>query len=366
MAAGTPSATNTAHLTFLRFVAASVVVAFHFGWNVESLAWGNALWHRANAMVSFFFVLSGFILAHVYAARRFRAADFYVARIARVLPVYLIALFLVVLFEPRQDPVPTWWVWISALLIQSWWIGYSQILNIPGWSLSDELSYYLLFPMLLRWISRLRTSVVLATAAAAWALNITLHWILFPWTDPVQHPYLRDFTYYSPVTHLATFVVGIAGGIVFHRANRQLGHWAIPLMLGSGAALLGAVWLPDAQIHYLHQGLLAPLFVLFLWGFGSRPDLLVARVLRWTPLVMLGEASYGVYILQLPLRYVYLHLVGQSRLSPDAYFWLYYALLVLASVLTLKWVDAPLRRAIKRVYSKRLQPLPVHVEILRP
>ena len=344
-----------AQLTFLRFIAASAVVVFHFGRNTRSLAWANPLWDRANVAVSFFFVLSGFILAHVYGAKGIgRALDFYVARIARILPIYWIALALVVLYEPRQQPLTTWWVWLSALLLQSWWIGYSQILNVPGWSLSVEMFFYLLFPWLLRFMVRWRTTTVLAVAGVAWALNLTLHAMLFRWTDPNQYPYLRDFTFYSPFTHLATFIVGVSGGIAFHRLRQRLRRLAIPLMLGSTAMFFAAVLLPNPAIRYLHNGLFAPLFLLFLWGLAANPDLIVSRVFRWSPLVLLGEASYGIYILQLPARFIYVPLADRFALSSETFFWLYYALLILVSVLAFKWIEVPLRRTIKRVYARLL------------
>jgi peptidoglycan/LPS O-acetylase OafA/YrhL len=350
---------STAQLTFLRFLGATSIVFFHFGRTASSLAWANTFWNRANASVSFFFVLSGFVLAHVYAAKGIpRARDFYVARIARVVPMYWIALALVVLFGPKQPPAPTAWIWLSALLLQSWWIGYSQILNVPGWSLSVEVFFYLLFPMLLRAMTRMRTTTILGVAAAVWGLNVAAHAILYRWTDPYQYPYLRDFTFYSPFTHLSTFVAGLAGGIVFDRLHQVLRRVAIPLMLATTAAFFATLWLlPDQATHYLHNGLLAPLFVLFLWGLGSDPDFIVSRLFRWSPLEALGEASYGIYILQLPVLFIFHALADRYALTMNAFFWLYYAVLLLASVFALKWIDAPARRAVKRVYGKLLRPV---------
>jgi peptidoglycan/LPS O-acetylase OafA/YrhL len=340
-------------LTFLRFIAASAVVVFHFGRNTRSLAWANALWDHSNVAVSFFFVLSGFILAHVYGAKGIRRAlDFYVARIARIVPIYWLALLLVVLYEPRQGPLITWWVWLSAGLLQSWWIGYSQILNVPGWSLSVEVFFYLLFPLLLHWLARLRTRTLLSTAATAWSLNLALHVIIYRWTDPYQFPYLRDFTFYSPFTHLATFVVGIAGGIVFDRWRASLRRWAMPLMVASTALFLVAVLLPNPAIKYMHNGLLAPVFLVFLWGLGANPDLVVARVLRLPPLVLLGEVSYGIYILQLPVRYICSALVLRFSLSVDASFAVYYLMLVAVSVWTYRQLERPSRESIKRLYNR--------------
>lgn len=351
-------AMNTAQLTFLRFLGASAVVIFHFGWNADSLTWANRLWTRANGTVAFFFVMSGFILARVYGAKGLRrATDFYIARVARILPLYWIGLLVVVLYLAREPGVPRWWIGLSALLLQSWWVGYSQVLNFPGWSLSVEVFLYLLFPFLLRGMLRWRTRTLLGLAATAWALNMAVHGILFPWSDPQQYPHLHDFMYYSPLTHLATFVVGIAGGVVFDRAHLRLRRWSIPLTVGGTAAFFASLWLPSWTVHYELNGLLAPVFVLVLWGLGSNPDLMVSRVLRWSPLVMLGEASYGIYILQLPVRFVYVRLVDRETVPPNEVFWLYYAALVVVAVLALKWVDAPLRRSIKRAYARFLRPM---------
>jgi peptidoglycan/LPS O-acetylase OafA/YrhL len=347
---------NTAQLTFLRFIGATSVVIYHFGRNADSLAWANIIWDRANASVSFFFVLSGFILAHVYGGKSFRAVDFYVARIARVLPLYWIALLLTILYEPRNHPLYMKWVLLSATLIQSWWIGYSQILNVPGWTLSVDVFFYLQFPFLLRMMSRWRTVTILAIAGVAWALNISVHGYLNRFTDPYQYPYLRDFTYFSPFAHMATLLVGLAGGIVFHRWHPRLRRAAIPLLVGSLALFFATLFLtPHRAIHYLHNGLLAPLFVVFLWGLGSNPNLRVARWLRWSPLVALGEASYGIYILHFPVLFMFHALADRFELSVDAFFWIYYAVLVLVSLLALKEVDAPLRKAIKRFHSKFLR-----------
>jgi peptidoglycan/LPS O-acetylase OafA/YrhL len=84
-------------LTSLRFVAASYVVIFHY-WPIFLAAYiyppGFVM--RGNAGVTFFFVLAGFILAYNYAETNFsergRLVSFYIARLSRIYPVYLIAL----------------------------------------------------------------------------------------------------------------------------------------------------------------------------------------------------------------------------------------------------------------------------------
>jgi len=340
-------------LTFLRFLAASAVVVFHFGGDVESLAWGQPLWQRANTAVSFFFVLSGFILTCVYASRGVaRVADFYVARLARVLPLYWLALGAVVAYAAlrmRVDPLGNA---LSASLLQAWWPGRSQAPNAPGWSLSVELFFYLAFPFLLRGLLRMRSSATLvAVAAGAWALNLGLHVALVRLHDVHPSPGLEDFLSYHPLTHVATFVAGICGGLLFLRHRDALARWSIPLMLGSTALLLAAVLVPNPIVRYHHNGLFTPLFLAFLWGLAAAPDLRVSRALRWSPLLLLGEASYGIYILQGPVALAWHAVAGRVGLSPDVRFWSYYVVLVAVSVVCFRWVEGPLRTGIKQAHE---------------
>lgn len=151
--------------------------------------------------------------------------------------------------------------------------------------------------------------------------------------------------------------MNVAAGIVFDRSQEQLKRWASPLTIGATLAFFASLLLPKSINHYQVNGLLAPLFVLFLWGFGASPNTMLARTLRSPPLVFLGEASYGLYILQLPVRFMYPPFVERFSLSANAFFWLYYLVLLMAAVVCLGWIDAPMRKAIKRGYARFLRPL---------
>jgi peptidoglycan/LPS O-acetylase OafA/YrhL len=337
-------------LTFLRFIAASGVVFFHMARQTKSLAWILPLWARANTAVAFFFVLSGFILAHVYGARGAnRAADFYVARLARVAPLYWLALALVSLYKlAKGGSLYAGDLALSALLLQAWWPGHSQILNVPGWSLSVELAFYLCFPFLFVPMSRIRSSAVLAAiAAAVWALNLALHVVLLRTTEVGQHPLLLDFTSYNPLTHLATFVVGIASGVLFDRHRATIERFAVLLMIGSALVFFPLILIPNAIVRFHHNGLFAPVFVAVIWALGSAPRLAVSRVFSLAPLVLLGDASYGIYILQGPVWLACGPFGRRLSLSSDALFWSYFLVLTIISVLCFKWIEVPTRARIK-------------------
>jgi len=330
-------------------------VIFHAGRDTASLAWGLRLWNQANVAVSFFFALSGFILAAVYQGRGIqRPADFYVARLARIAPLYWLALSVVAgydLHKGRLDPTA---LVQSALLVQSWIPGSSQVLNTPGWSLSVELFFYLSFPFLLRALVPLRSRALVLIALAAWMAGQAVFISLSVWEQqgagPLR-PHLHDFITYGPLLHVPTFVMGAAGGLLLVRHHRRLRALAVPFMLGPTALFLAFMLLPNAVVRFHHDGLFAPLFVLFLMGLGSAPDLFVSRLFARRPFVLLGEASYGMYILQKPVNLVFRAVPHAAALSPDARFWSFYLVLTIVSIICFRGIEAPLRSRINDWYG---------------
>src|SRR5512138_2720985 len=168
-------------LTFLRFLAAFGVVVYHFGRGAPSLSWASSIWNVANSAVAFFFFLSGFILTSVYAPRgRVSLGEFFVARAARILPLYLVALAGATVFAASSGELRLDELALSLTLLQSWIPGYSQVLNTPGWSLSVEVFFYILFPFVLPFLLAVRSAAKLALLfAVLWLGNALLHIVLF-------------------------------------------------------------------------------------------------------------------------------------------------------------------------------------------
>ena len=104
--------------------------------------------------VSFFFVLSGFILVYTYAGRNIVLRDFWQTRFARIYPAYLFALLLTSPFwiiGALKMHVPFFafgerhFALTSALvvlLLQSWVPGAALSWNSVSWSLSVEAFFY--------------------------------------------------------------------------------------------------------------------------------------------------------------------------------------------------------------------------------
>src|SRR5580658_9564669 len=165
------------NLTPLRGFAAILVAVFHFEMAIGRFvpAATTMFFEKSYLMVDLFFVLSGFIMLHVYGrafdrvVRPGQLRHFFVARFARTYPLHLFTLLLLVVIvryltnwgnppivlEQPADILP------NVFLLQSFGVCRIYNWNIPSCSISAEWVAYLLFPFLALWISRSRVRVSL-------------------------------------------------------------------------------------------------------------------------------------------------------------------------------------------------------------
>ena len=170
-------------LTSIRFFAAFYVVLVHsveMTHHVEIATWGGRFLRSGYTAVGFFFVLSGYILAHVYlnTERPFIRRDFWLSRFARAYPLLLASLFLdwprdlvarVALHGLRSGILRSFVELISeTLLLQSWYPIFRGI-NGPSWSISAEAFFYLLFPFVAIWIWRRKGLKAIGLIVLFWA-----------------------------------------------------------------------------------------------------------------------------------------------------------------------------------------------------
>ena len=137
----------------------------------------------ASLAVSFFFVLSGFVLAYAYFDERFLGLQFIRARFARIWPATMLSILLVLVILPRHAYLPQQLDVLSSglvfltngLLLQSLIPipDFYFALNAVAWSISVEWCFYLVFPALNRLLRRfaVKPLVVLAMIGAFLALH---------------------------------------------------------------------------------------------------------------------------------------------------------------------------------------------------
>lgn len=391
-------------LTGARFLAAYWVVVYHFVTEFRTAplpgkapapgqipALMNTLINQGHVAVDFFFLLSGFILAYTYitpeGTMRASRREFWVARIARIYPVYLLGLLI---FLPVYlTMVPNGWVFalsvVAHLFMLHSWIPVTIPWNTPSWSLGVEAFFYALFPLVLPLAGRLRRTGLWLLFIGSWVVFTALAGgLVF-----VEHhglanlPYFRDIARYNPLPSFPEFVAGMALGLLFTRYGRE----ALPLLrkargpvfdtLITTALLVFGVLLVVPSKFGIYGGAvdtmgpitflpMATIILLLAYQSG-----VVARLLSLPLVVWLGEISYAVYILHTPLWYVLSsplwYVLNAASLAltqhaPDdvALFVAFSLTTVAAAGLSFQFLERPLRRAIRMRWGQPAR-LPVTV-----
>jgi peptidoglycan/LPS O-acetylase OafA/YrhL len=276
----------------LRGATALWVVAFHS----SQLLPLNSSPIIANGFlgVDVFFVLSGFILGHVYldefrSLRAGASGHFLMQRFARIYPVhfimlmaaalYAVALYLAgadVLHHPRYQPE----LFIANLtLVQAW--GWSQDagFNTVAWSISAELLAYLLFPLLAVTANRLGPKTALACAFLVLASGTAaLHALDARAVSPIVS---------APLRVGGEFVCGLLLYTVYREKLLERLPWGAITTLATAAfvacAGTGRIYAAIFFIPPIVMGL----------AYGQGP---VGRFLAAPTLMYLGEVSYSLYM----------------------------------------------------------------------
>lgn len=359
-------------LTGLRFVAAFLVLAYHgLGSGAATPAWLRPLVGSGYVGVSLFFVLSGFVLTYTYhdslrdgtATRR----AFVAARVARIYPVYLLSLLAALpplfwLIESKGFQLdPAWLARMIGMytgLLQAWNPHMACVVNCPAWSLSGEAFFYAAFLFVLPVVARWGTPRLLVAAAAAYALSLAapvLYLALQPdGPAPVTSQSLGwwlGVVKYNPLVRLPEFVLGVIAGRLFllERGGTRPWHARMEVAAAAGilAVLLASAWIPYAL---LHNGLLAPAFAVLVYALarGAGP---VSRALSTRPLVRLGEASFALYILHVPLLAWIargFRTAGVAQPAQPLHFAMLASLSIPLSLLVFAAVEEPGRRLLRR------------------
>ena len=348
-------------LTGLRCFAAINIVFFHFS-NPNWFGFLAPVVNAGFASVSFFILLSGFVLAYNYAGRA-RSGEldkvrFWEARFTRLYPIYLLSLLMswrVVSMEYTAHTHAMFWTGmvLSPLLLQGWIPSIATFLNTPAWTMSAEAFYYLLFPWMARWKRPVRMQVCLAKMAGVWMLGL-LPGVLYVAFNPDGLAHTDRWSYgewlqalkYTPLPHLASFFFGV----MLASLDEMIGRTSrLRLILGVfGFAAIFCIlelgsWVPYPVVH---DGLLMPFFGCIVLGLAGNNRL--AFTLGQRPLVFVGEASYCLYLLHFNFWNLVhdthvLDRLGVARFDP----WISYVILILMALAALHFVEKPAQKVLR-------------------
>jgi peptidoglycan/LPS O-acetylase OafA/YrhL len=299
-------------LTGIRAVAALMVVGFHFVKSpLAPLQIERAIpaFNYGYLGVDFFFVLSGFIIAYVHqrdaAALSARSVlHFYGLRLARMYPVHLLTLCglaVIVFAGGRVGFTPTHpddfraidFVY-NLLLVQSWGVADDIHWNFPAWSISCEWFVYLLFPLLALGLNRIASTRQALFWLGAEIAVFVLAYIFF---------FLGDLDLQFDGGHFSQFALArvsleFTAGALCYTLTNFIDMRAWPWTAVVFAAILGAIMLSDTPARDLA---IVAVFALAILA-GSVPSNLITGVLSLPALVYLGEISYSLYMVHVPIR----------------------------------------------------------------
>ena len=356
-------------LTVTRFWALLLVIFYHGGGGIYTNwidhPWAVAILGSAPTAVSYLYILSGFVMSLVYyrPAEKFDIASYWTARFVRIYPLYILSFILVCYFYldyiARIKPQK---VLANVFVLQAWWPPYAQSFNYASWSMTVEFFFYAVFPFFTLWAYRQSTRKLIWASLILWFVTQLIHFVLWIGYFPVW----QEFIVYNPIFHLNSFIVGVVGGIWFVRQRTgQAPGQGLNLSLIAGSLLLIAGYVILSNIHprlpndlQPMSGLLAPFFILFIVTLALDRTRL-STVLGHPWLATLGETAFALYILHVPVIWIYERALFSSNVAdPDFILSVtYLPLMISVGLISYFFIDPPMRNWLKNVLKRVSMPL---------
>ena len=375
-------------LTPLRGIAAVLVVFFHYHIFLGPLSEPeNLMVSKLYLMVDLFFVLSGFIMLHVYGewfegeVSKTGFFKFLRARVARLYPLHLFTffyLFIWVLYMKsrivfEEVPIIIQNVFDNSALLgvftltHAWGTHMEATWNTASWSISVEWFLYLLFPFIV-WIMHRGQNVVKILLAVFAMLGLFyLSYVIEPvWTAEIseQRGFPQDSTSSGPkntidvitgfalLRGLCSFIFGL---LAYELYKREIGKQVLKhgfLFFVIWAFLFG-VWYRDI----FPDPIVIPVFLLLILQTAYAEGQ-VRKVLNSKVFVYLGNISYSIYMVHIPIiltLFILSLIKGESPIGPEEInllknwmgaFMLLLFVIIIAS-LTYRFIEKPARNRLK-------------------
>ncbi len=363
-------------LSGIRTLLAIFILLFHF--TPPHVDFLHPIIDNSFIFVGTFFLISGFILTYNYdhRATTLSKRDFWLARFARLYPTYAFVLLLstpLLSAEWQARPHAEFWTGmvVTPLLLQGWSPSLATFWNTVAWTLSADLVLYLLFPYILRvWATRgafLNTPArLVAIILALWLLGLAPH-LYYHLANPDHLSAPADrytgtvwmrVLKYTPAAYLCTFLVGLTlaklHSMIDLSRRRSFAFSAVALSIIVAFFYIGA---PHVPYVIIHGALLLPLFCLLVLGLTSPNP--ISAIFAFKPLVILGEATFALYLLHFNIfELIHDHHVPErlhiAALDP----WISYIFIIALAYATVRYIEKPTQRLLLRRFGRRPVPPP--------
>ena len=341
-------------IELLRFFSALGVVFWHyklgFAWHKEAINYDllteklpfyeylNIFYNYGFYGVQIFFIISGFVFAHVYIEKinSTNAKEFFINRFARLYPLHFATIMLLILIKFLEPEFIRYYFssttniyfdvyhfFLNIFFIQAWGFEKGWSFVVPSWSISVEIGAYITFFFLLRYLKIYKIGLTLAI--------IVLIFI----------SYKTDSFHFKYNEYILLFFMGVA---IF-----QLSRITPPIIL-----------------------LFLGIFLLFMSFYGRNfkmllfcPSLLMITVIFDTYIrslkvknlfTILGNTTYALYLLHYPIIHLLLWFESKYNLFNDFYennifFIVFFLFLILVSIVTFYLFESPLNKKIRLKFS---------------
>ena len=339
-------------LTSIRMIFAIFVFLSHLSFLENSNSYSklfNNIFSEGFLGVSFFFILSGFILTYSYESRLRKKTvfirSFYIARFARIYPMHFVTMIVALtlsLIVGNNDN----YLLQNSLLIQSFYndkdIFFS--LNAPSWSISDEMFFYIVFPVVLFFNINIRLLILFVLTAAILYLNVYL-----------DHDNQHYWLYISPIFRFADFLLGIILYSIYRyvKSNFNNVNGTILEILSMSIFILFFAYHNYLDISYRYSIYYwLPMFLIilaFAISGSSEKKGFFSKILCNKYLVWLGEISFCFYLIHLIVIRVMSSMMNKLFTDIDLIILslLCFIVTLIASAFAYKFIEKPLNYKIK-------------------
>lgn len=311
-----PSVDRVHTLTGLRIFAALAIVLLH----LEGQLWLPAGWSagiQLNQGVGFFYVLSGFILQHSYrqrlgVERGITTAQFIALRFFRLWPCHVAVIGLLIAASGKStldfylQTFSTEQIFAAIFLLQAWHPDLKVVfaINSPAWSISVEMFFYAMFPLLCRetFKSPLGPIYIGAAITIAWLTTI---WLYMPTGN------FETLAGTNPLARIFEFSVGISTYEFISKSKRRF--WSGTLLELGAIALAFLTVATTPTVAYFVGAKLGLHLTWWLcncasfWTFAILIGVCfcqegaVSRLVASKPIAYLGEISFALYLVHQPV-----------------------------------------------------------------
>ncbi len=342
-------------LTSLRLIFALMVFGAHC-YVIDDI-FSTHFFKEGFVGVSFFFVLSGFIIAYNYQKKLqekgITKRTFWVARIARVYPLHWLTLFIAVIlgdYVVASGGLDWCRHFLASLTLTHAYIpeaDYYFSFNSPSWSLCCEQLFYICFPFLVP-LTRNYKYLLYIFCVTAILLVVGMHF------TPEEE--IKGYWYVNPITRFPDFIAGMLLFPLYERLKDKPITFRQGSLMEIGAVILFLTFYMCAseipKVYRYSCFYWLPVAVVLI-SFSLQKGIL-SRILSHRFLVVGGEISYGFYLIHLFI------LLSYAKWQKEAGFdiaWyisvpVLFGITVLLSLLSYRYFERPMNKRVKSLLNK--------------